>query len=248
MLNLARFRNYLSLPALAMLFALAIAFPRPLGAQSASTHADDSQFDSVPIVLNQKQSAHMLLVQPHPKYPAIARVNLLQGHVQLQLTVNGSGKVVNAHVLHGDAVFAAAALKDARGWVYRPLTTPAGKNGFITSVEMKYSLKVATNGLTPKQAEMDFMRQVKPPQAIQPQEGTHPGDDLVHLRLLVDDEGKVDDIDSSSLGPASVEAARKSLQNWTFRPAHWGNLPIASYINIDVPLNTVPVAAVSHNR
>jgi hypothetical protein len=161
--------------------------------------------------------------------------------VELQLTVNGQGTVANAHVLQGNAILAVSALKAARRWTYHPLVKAAGPSGFITTVELKFSLIYRETELTPSQAERDFLRQVKPPQPVRPGEDA-PSGDVVHMRLLVNDQGQVVDMDVAPTGPAQLEAARGTLQGWTFRPAHWGSLPIASYLDVDIPVSAPTIA------
>jgi hypothetical protein len=95
--------------------------------------------------------------------------------------------------------------------------------------------------LTPRQAEQDFLRQVKPPQAVRPTQDLH-GGEVLHVRLLLNDQGQVDDIELAPMEKAQWEAARESLRGWTFRPAHWGSLPVASYLEVDVPVGAPRVA------
>jgi hypothetical protein len=40
----------------------------------------------------------------------------------------------------------------------------------------------------------------------------------------------------------NLEAAEKSLKGWTFRPAHWGSLPIPWYLDVDIPVGTAATA------
>jgi TonB family protein len=204
------------------------------------------------VILTEKQATGMVVVQTKPEYPAVAKVNYLQGHVQLKVTVDGEGKVTRAHVVEGDAVLAASALEAVRSWTYRPLATSAGPVGFVTIVKVKYFLSSTpaetVAELSPRRAESDFLRQVKPPQVLSPQEDTHSGDS-VRLRLLVNEQGKVDDIEIS---PASsrpqAEMALEDLRSWTFRPARWGNLPIASYLDVDVPVTVQSVARIASSH
>jgi hypothetical protein len=113
-------------------------------------------------------------------------------------------------------------------------------------VELKFALHYPMTDLTPRQAERDFLRQVKPPQAVRPPENAHP-EEVVHMRLLVNDQGQVVDMEVSPMGRAQFEAARETLQGWTFRPAHWGSLPIASYLEVDVPVSALPIARAAAN-
>ena len=197
--------------------------------------------NSPPVIIDRKQATRLVVAQPAPEYPAVAKVNYIQGPVQLELTVNGAGKVANAHVLTGNAILAASSLKAVLRWIYHPLTTASGPSGFITTVELKFALNSRGLDLTPQQAERDFLRQVKPPQVVRAPEDAGRGD-VVHMRLLVNDQGQVVDMDVTLTGRAEFEAARETLQGWTFRPARWGALPIASYLELDVPVSPPSIA------
>jgi TonB family protein len=181
------------------------------------------------------------MTQPVPEYPPVAKVNYVEGRVQLQVTVNGAGKVERAHVLKGNALLAASALKAVRRWIYHPLATATGPSGFITTVEMRFSMDFKDAELTPQQAERDFARQIKPPQVVGREEDAH-SEEIVHMRLLVNDQGEVDDMEIPATNEAQSEAARETLRGWRFRPAYWGTLPVASYLEVDVPIGSAPLA------
>jgi TonB family protein len=195
----------------------------------------------LPVLVDRKQAASMLLTQSAPEYPPVAKVNYIEGRVMVELTVSGKGNVTDAHVLNGNAILAVSALKAIRRWIYHPLSTPSGPAEFITTVRVNYSLHSRAAELTPQRAEQDFLRQVKPPQVMRPPEDA-PSGDVVHVRLLINDQGQVVDTEFTPLGGVQLAAAREILQGWTFRPAHWGNLPIASYVEIDIPLGAASIA------
>ena len=67
------------------------------------------------------------------------------------------------------------------------------------------------------------------------------------MRLLVDDQGKVVDMDAAPTDPVRDGAARETLQGWTFRPAHWGSLPIAAYLDVDIPLSAPSIVRAAAN-
>jgi TonB family protein len=224
-----------------MLF-LALAVVCVLG--GARAQEDVSRADSLPITLTPKQAQKLLWTKSTPDYPPLAKVNYIRGEVLLELTVSDRGKVVNAHVLAGNAILAASALKATRRWIYHPLDTPSGPSGFVTRVELKFALLNDPVELTPRHAEQDLLRQVKPPRVIRPTEAG-PRGRLVHMRLLVDDQGQVIDAQAWPLGQGQFEAARETLQGWTIRPAHWGSLPIPSYLEVDVPVSVPPIAQVA---
>lgn len=199
---------------------------------------------TLPFILNPKQMARLTMAQPAPEYPLVAKINYLQGIVQMKLTVNGEGNVANVHVVDGNPILAAAAMKAVRQWIYRPLATASGPSGFITTVRLKFTLLRRAEDVTPQQAERDFERQVKPPQMNRPPDDAHPKK-MVHMRLLVNDQGQV--LEALPLGSALFEAACETLRGWTFRPAHWGSLPIASYLIVDVPVSAPSVTRAAAN-
>jgi TonB family protein len=236
---MTKFRHYRH-----TLFLLTLAWVCAGGKISAQESLSGS--NALPIIIDRKQATALVLVRPDPEYPPVAKVNYIQGQVQLELTVDGKGKVASAHVLEGNALLAASALKAAARWLYHPLATPSGPSGFITTVKLKFTLVHRGPELTPRQAERDFLRQVKLPQMIRPPGETHPGD-TVHMRVLVNEQGLVVDTDVSPMGREKLEAARESLRRWTFRPAHWGSLPIASYLDVDVPVSAPSLARAAPN-
>src|SRR5208282_2138951 len=116
------------------LFLLTLAFV--CTAKAAFAQEDIPVPTALPVIVDRRQAAKLILTQPVPAYPPVARVNYLQGQVQLQLTVDGKGKVASAHVLDGIAILAESALEAARRWIYRPLATPSGASGFVTTVKL----------------------------------------------------------------------------------------------------------------
>lgn len=205
-------------------------------ADGVSAQALAAEADAAPVVLNVKQAERQILDHSKPEYPPIAKVNYLQGLVTLQLRVDSRGTVIAAHVLEGNALLAASALKVVRHWIYRPVMTPTGPEGFTAEVRVKYSLTTTGIDLTPKRAEQDFLRQVLPPRVIYPTDDAQ-SSHIVHVRVLVGDDGQIDDVVAPLADGPVLKAALETLRTWRFRPAHWGNLSVASYLDIDVPIS-----------
>jgi TonB family protein len=191
---------------------------------------------SPPIMLDHKTANRLAQDRAAPEYPPLAKVNYIQGHVQVEVEVTRDGKVARAHVMRGNPILAASALKAIRGWIYHPLVTSSGPSAFLTTVELKFFLHMHGMILPEAQAEGDLSRQIKPPVVIG-RPADPPAANVVHLRLLLDDQGHVIDSDSPPGTASDTEAVRKSLQGWSFRPAHWGTLPIPWYLDVDVPIN-----------
>jgi TonB family protein len=201
----------------------------PLYAQNFIS-ATDSQ--AAPVISSRRQLVQLTLADPAPEYPPIAKVNYLEGLVQIQITVDPTGHVAAAHVLKGNAVLANAALKAVRHWLYRPLATSAGPSGFTATVRMNFSILHPSISLSSKEAQRDFDRQVKPPRIVAPLLESL-GSGPVRVRILVSDEGRV--VDSDCLAEARHDATCANLRGLTFEPAHWGTLPIASYFMVEIP-------------
>jgi len=89
----------------------------------------------------------------------------------------------------------------------------------------------------PPEPERDLTRQVKPPEVIGQPVGASPTA-VVHMRVLLNDQGQVIDAEAVPGSGIYLEAAEKSLKGWTFRPAHWGSLPVPWYLDVDVPVGT----------
>lgn len=221
------------------LFLLALAIACAAGNLRGQENV--SEPNTLPEDLDSKQAARLLIMNPAPEYPPVAKANYLQGVVPLKLTVDSRGKVTSVHALGGDALLADAALQAVRHWVYQPVATPAGPMGFTTTVQVRFNMYLGAVELLPQQAERDFLRQIKPPRAVRSREDA-PAGDVIRTHLLIDEKGKVADIEVSAEDTTRFEAARETLQNWTFHPAHWGNLPIASYLDVDVPVGASSIA------
>jgi TonB family protein len=187
-----------------------------------------------PVTLNEK-SARGLLVSPvSPEYPPLAKINYIQGKVRLQLLVSREGKVVAAHVVKGNPLLAAPALKAVRAWLYRPLQTAAGPAEFLAPVEVEFALQYRKAGLFPPRAEQDFSRQVRAPEIVARPDGPQPSS-AVRLRVLVNEEGRPVDYELLSGQPLAFDKARQVVDGWKFRPASWGTLAVPWYLEVDVP-------------
>lgn len=236
MIKPRHYRNYLP--------ALALAIVCTPGTTHAQNYVPASGV-ALPAIEG-KQAEKMAIAHGRLEYPPVALVNYIEGLVQLELTVNEKGNVEKAHVVKGNAILAESVLRAARGWTYHPLITPSGPSGFCTVVTLRFTLQIRWEELTPQQAEEDFMRQVKPPEAVHPPEDAHPAD-LVHMRLLLNDQGRIVDWGGMPRNKAQSDAAFETLRGWTFHPAHWGNLPVATYLDVDVPLGAASIARTAAN-
>jgi hypothetical protein len=131
---------------------------------------------------------------------------------------------------------AAAALHALRRWTYHPLLTARGTAAFLTTVNMNFTLRPRKNDLLPPKAETDLSRQVKPPEILN-RPPDPPTNASVRLRVLLNEQGQVIDV-RPLRGPSAVfEVARKTVEQWSFRPARWGTLRVPWYLEVEVPVS-----------
>ena len=192
-------------------------------------------------VLESKAATRLLIDEVKPDYPALAKVNYIQGSVRLLLRVTREGRVAEVHVVHGHPFLAEAALQAARRWVYRPLKKGSQALEFTTFVDVRFALHTRKIEQLPPTPEKDLDRQVQPPVLLGslPEE---PPADLVRMRVLVGPKGHALDSEPLSGPPAGFDAARKRIEHSAFRPAQWGNHAVPWYLDVDVPVGDMPFA------
>jgi TonB family protein len=186
--------------------------------------------------LENATAARLLIHVEKPDYPSIAKVNFIRGTVELKIKVTSKGRVSEAHVIEGEPILAAAALKSVQKWLYRPYVSQEGPVPFSTYVTIKFNLHPNRfRGRFPKGADDYLKRQVRPPEVIsRPQQD--PSAVGIQMKVLVGSKGEVVDATSSKAGKAEMDLARKSLRSWKFRPARWGALRVPWYVTVTVPL------------
>jgi TonB family protein len=186
--------------------------------------------------LDSEAAAKLLIHVVKPSYPAIAKVNLVQGSVTLAVKVTREGRVAEAHVVHGEPLLAVAAMNAVRKWLYRPYMSAHGPAPFKSFAVVKFSLHPRSfKKRLPADANGYLERQIHPPEVIN---RPHPDPSATSLRLkvLVDSKGKALDASSPGASESELETARKNLQSWKFRPARWGSIAVPWYITVTVPL------------
>ena len=212
--------------------SLGIAGTATLTAQSRATE------DVLPL-LSAKKAHRLLISQPVPEYPAVAKMNYIQGLVRLLATVNLSGDVSEAHVVKGHPLLAASALKAVQHWLFRPAKLRTGPPEFQTYVDVHFSLRSKKVTEVPSEPELDLSRQVRPPEIVESGLGRNTAS-VIRMRVLVSPEGHA--LDSQPLEEIDrrVEGARRTVATWSFRPARWGAMPVPWYLEVEVPLPDWP--------
>lgn len=186
--------------------------------------------------LDTQKAAKLLIHVEKPDYPPIAKVNLIRGNVKLKIQVTPEGKVSEAHVVAGEPILAAAALKSVRNWLYRPYVSKGEPVPFSTYVTVSFKLHPhAFRNHLPTWADDYLEKQVRPPEVIsRPQQD--PAAAGIQMKVLVGTQGEVVDATSIKAAPPEIDLARKILRAWKFRPARWGALAVPWYVTVTVPL------------
>lgn len=186
-----------------------------------------------------RRAKQFLLHDEMPDYPSIAKMNYIQGKVEVETCVDGSGEVKEAHVVKGHPFLAVAALKAIKNWVYKPAKLRQGPDRFTTFVDVKFSLRVRKIGHIPDQPEAYLSRQVRPPQlkeTLLEQAVPH----TVRVKILVGPDGHALDSVALEERGQDLQEARQVIASWTFDPARWGAIPVPWYIEVDVPVGAGP--------
>ncbi|HEV2246934.1 MAG TPA: energy transducer TonB [Terriglobia bacterium] len=185
--------------------------------------------------LDSEAAAKLLIHVTRPAYPAVAKVNFIQGAVQLEITVTPAGRVSEVHVIDGQPILAVAALDAVDDWLYRPYILRGSPAPFSTDVIVQFNLHSRRyRGQLPRDADGYLEKQVRPPEVITRPQDTPPPSGL-RMKVLVGPKGEV--LDASPLEPtmgSAAELARKNLQFWKFSPARWGSIAVPWYITVRV--------------
>lgn len=203
-------------------------FPMPAWSQSPNEHTD-------PEMLSGKKADRLLVKRPAPEYPAIAKINYIQGQVRVHAVVGSGGEVSEAHVVRGHPFLAVPALKAIKNWIFKPAKSRSGPKEFQTVVDVNFTLHNRKIIPTPAKPEEDLRRQVHPPELLETLVNADTAE-MVRMKVLVSSEGHV--LDSQPLRSSSnhMQEARRVVANWNFRPARWGAIAVPWYMEVDVPV------------
>ena len=187
------------------------------------------------VSLSAKEAVRLIMRQENPDYPPLARLNYIQGHVRVEVTVGEDGNVSEAHVVKGHPFLAASALSSIRHWVYRPFRIAAKSVMFKTLVDVNFTLRASLVGRLPPSAERDLQARVTPPELLEDQAA--PTEDHVRMRVLVGADGHPLDMRPLSGEAQDIHEATQAVLHWSFRPAYWGTMAVPWYKVVDVPVH-----------
>ncbi|MDX1982826.1 MAG: TonB family protein [Bryobacteraceae bacterium] len=80
----------------------------------------------------------VLLRNPAPRYPALARQSRVSGTVRLELRISAEGKVTRVRPIHGHALLVDAAVAAVQAWQYRPAIAGGRATEATTQVDVVF--------------------------------------------------------------------------------------------------------------
>lgn len=73
-----------------------------------------------------------------PAYPAVARQLRLTGDVEVDVTIDEEGKVADAKVVKGNAVFSAATVDAVKKWSFKPIQVQGKAQKVLTTLTFSF--------------------------------------------------------------------------------------------------------------
>lgn len=104
------------------------------------TKLNEIWYGGVPVEYGEQQRR---IVRPvaQPAYPEVAREAGIEGTVEMRVTIDEQGKVIDIRSLSGDPVLVQAAMEAVRQWRYRPLVREHKPVKVITVVRLEFKLQ-----------------------------------------------------------------------------------------------------------
>lgn len=73
-----------------------------------------------------------------PAYPAVARQLRLTGDVEVDITIDEEGRVADAKVVKGNAVFSAATVDAVKKWSFKPIQVQGKAQKVLTTLTFSF--------------------------------------------------------------------------------------------------------------
>lgn len=197
-----------------------------------------------PITVDKAQMASQIIKKVNPVYPPLARQARIQGQVILKVEITKSGDAENIQLVSGHPMLAPSAIEAVRQWKYRPYLLNGEPVNVQTDVTVNFTLADASSPDTPSAqggvpANIPFPQRIRVSQGVehgllvskvQPQYPSEAKEQHIQgevlLRVTIDKEGNVANIQAVSgpdgLVPASIEAVKQ----WKYRPYLLNGTPV----------------------
>jgi TonB family protein len=177
-----------------------------------------------------------------PVYPREAADKKLEGRVQLRVIIDETGAITKARAIHSTSrVFEEAAVESVRRWRFEPATDGGRKVAKCIDLMLPFrlaDLKRKPASLNPPAEVVTSLAYSRQTPAVQrgSREADYPDSLLsrhlpgeVLIELAVNPEGKAEGFKILMATHADfVRPALNVMDQWTFRPAMQGDLPVAA--------------------
>ena len=205
--------------------------------------------------------AGQIITKVAPIYPPLARQARIQGNVVLKVRISKTGDVENLQLYSGHPMLAPAAIEAVKQWKYKPYLLNGDPVEVSTTVTVNFTLsgKSPAQGVAgdapgdaassnPEDATAPAIpRRVRVSQGVmqgllvskvQPEYPAEAKDQRVEgavvLKVTVDKEGNVANIQLISGHPLLAPAAIEAVKQWKYKPFLLDGIPLAVETQVTV--------------
>ncbi len=217
---------------LCFLLSGVVAGHQPIQQPNAQQPSEDEQPRRIRI--SQGVAEGMLVNRVPPPYPPLARAARIQGSVVLALRIGRDGAVEWLSAVQGHPMLIPAAIEAVKQWQYKPFYLNGEPVPVATTVTVNFTLANGPNAnatAAPDQLPSATPRHVGLPEnlaellvtsestPVYPELARHARiAGYVMVRVVLNEEGQVQEIQSVQGHPMLAPAAMESLKQWQFRP------------------------------
>ena len=162
-----------------------------------------------------------LLSKVEPDYPQMAKIAHIEGDVVLLAYIGKTGVVENLRAVSGHPILIQSAMDAVRQWKYKPYLVNGEPVEVQTTVTVKY--RVPSKAVAPRKLRIssgvanDNKIFGKDPDYPLEAKRQHIQGDVL-LRITIDEQGNVADVQVTSGDPTLAEAAISAVKTWKYRP------------------------------
>jgi TonB family protein len=183
--------------------------------------------------------ALQLISHVEPVYPPLAKQAQIQGTVVFSALIDKDGKVRDLKVVRGHPLLVQAALDAVKKWVYKPTTINGEPVEVRTDISINFTLPPPDKAETPTRIKVggnvqaaNLVTQVRPNYPPEAKQAGIQG--TVKLQVILDKDGRVQDVKVVSGDPLLAAAAVDAVKNWVYRPTLLNGEPVEVQTMIDV--------------
>jgi|GEM_PF-5281290 len=196
--------------------------------------------DEKAVVVGDPEGLPKLLEKVNPAYPPAARDAAVQGAVLLKVRVDEKGLPQQIEVLKGHPLLKDAAVDAVRQWRWQPMQIKGKAQSFYATLTVRFILDGDRSDADDSSATDDDVDNMKPilKKKVSPQypdEAKKAGlSGAVILEVLVDENGRADEITPLEGNEILAAAAADALRQWIWEPVKMDGTPHPSLVRITI--------------